>query len=127
HPDCVQGKKVLDFATGSGLVAIAAAKAGAARVLASDIDPFSKVTFQLNCQKNQVSAEFSADDLIGSEGDWDIILAGDVFYDADFASLLMPWFEMLAKGGATILIGDPGRAYLPKHQLQRLAQYEVAT
>lgn len=125
HPETVRGRKILDFASGSGLVAIAAAMAGASSVVAADIDPFCQTAIRLNTEVNGVAVEFSGVDLIGTDAGWDVVLAGDVFYDADFAGRLVPWFENLAARGATILIGDPGRAYLPKSGLERLAVYEV--
>jgi predicted nicotinamide N-methyase len=125
HPEIVAGRSVLDFATGSGLVAIAAAMAGAGRVRAADIDPFCGAAVALNTRANGVSVEFSAEDLVGRDEGWDVVLAGDVFYDAGFADRLRPWFGALAARGATVLTGDPGRAYLPKSGLERLATYEV--
>ena len=125
HPEVVRGKSVLDFASGSGLVAIAALKAGAANVVAADIDPFCETAIALNLEANGVAAEFRGDDCVGADDGWDIVLAGDVFYDKAFADRLMPWFAALRARGADILVGDPGRAYLPKTGLQSLAVYEV--
>lgn len=126
HPDLVAGKRVLDFASGSGLVAIAAAKAGASYVEAADIDPFCGAAIALNARENDVSVAFTEDDLIGQIGTWDIVLAGDVFYDKAFAAQLLPWFAALAREGTNVLIGDPGRAYLPKAGLEALATYQVS-
>lgn len=125
HPHRVAGRRVLDFASGSGLVAIAAMKAGAAHVLAADIDPFCAAAIALNAAENGVAVDFTAEDLVGRPGDWDVVLAGDVFYDRGFAERLLPWFAALKATGAEILVGDPGRAYLPKTGLDRLATYEV--
>ena len=125
HPETVRDRNVLDFASGSGLVAIAAAMAGASSVVAADIDPFCQTAIRLNTEVNGVTVEFSGVDLIGTDAGWDVVLAGDVFYDADFAGRLVSWFENLAARGAKILIGDPGRAYLPKSGLEKLAVYEV--
>ena len=125
NPEIVRGRRVLDFASGSGLVAIAAASAGAADVLGTDIDPVCAAAVRLNALANGVRIGFTADDLVGRDGDWDVILAGDVFYDRPFAERLSPWFGALRARGAEILIGDPGRAYLPKSGLERLAVYEV--
>jgi predicted nicotinamide N-methyase len=124
-PDCVRGRKILDFATGSGLVAIAAAKAGARHVVAADIDPFCAAAVTLNADANGVSFDFTGRDLIGSDDGWDVVLAGDVFYDRAFAERLGPWFSALAARGATVLAGDPGRAYLPRERLTQLAEYQV--
>ncbi len=125
NPDVVRGRTVLDFASGSGLVAIAAAKCGAAQVTAVDIDPFSEAAVALNAEENGVTIDFSAIDLIGRDEGWEVVLAGDVFYDREFAERLVPWFKALSARGATVLVGDPGRAYLPKERLERLAVYEV--
>src|SRR5882757_4041242 len=126
HPEIVRGKRVLDFASGSGLVAIAAAKAGAAEVIAADIDPFCETAIALNLEANGVEAKFLGMDCIGTDAGWGVVLAGDVFYDRSFADRLMPWFATLKARGADILVGDPGRSYLPKAGLEPLAVYEVA-
>ena len=125
HPESVQGKSVLDFATGSGLVAIAALKAGAASVLAADIDPFCAPAVALNAGANAVTVAFTGDDLVGRDGGWDVVLAGDVFYEKPFAERLMPWFSSLRGRGAGVIVGDPGRAYLPKTGLSLCAEYHV--
>ena len=125
HPVLVAGKRVLDFASGSGLVAIAAAKAGASDVLAADIDPFCGTAIALNAKENGATIAFTDEDLVGRVGDWDVILAGDVFYDNSFAARLLPWFDALAAAEADIIVGDPGRAYLPKTGLDALATYQV--
>jgi predicted nicotinamide N-methyase len=125
NPDAVRGRHVLDFATGSGLVAIAAAKAGAASVLASDVDRFCEAAVTLNARSNGVAVDFTADDMIGVDGRWDVVLAGDVFYDAGMAARLAPWLHGLAGRGAMVLVGDPGRAYLPKAGLETIATYQV--
>ncbi|TGT69984.1 methyltransferase [bacterium M00.F.Ca.ET.159.01.1.1] len=119
HPGTVRGKRVL------GLVAIAAMKAGAAEVIAADIDPFCATAIALNLEANAVVVEFLGADCVGSDDGWDVVLAGDVFYDKAFADRLMPWFADLRARGAEILVGDPGRAYLPRTGLQPLAAYEV--
>lgn len=125
HPHLVAGRHVLDFATGSGLVAIAAAKAGAASVLAADTDPFCAGAVALNAAANGVSVRFVAEDLIGTAGGWDVVLAGDVFFDRGLAERLTPWFREQAARGIDVLIGDPGRYYLPKTGLTALATYQV--
>lgn len=126
NPETVRGKRILDFASGSGLVAIAAARAGAAEVIASDIDPFCETAIRLNAQANAAAIGFNGKDCIGTDAGWDVILAGDVFYDKSFADLLMPWFATLKTRGAEILVGDPGRSYMPKAGLEPLGVYEVA-
>ncbi|CDN49839.1 class I SAM-dependent methyltransferase [Neorhizobium galegae] len=125
HPETVAGKMVLDFASGSGLVAIAARLAGAADVLAADIDPWAASAIALNAAANDVAIRSTAEDQIGKAVGADVILAGDVFYDRDFASALIPWFTRLAGEGKLVLIGDPGRSYLPKDMLESLAVYQV--
>ena len=125
HPQTVAGKEVLDFATGSGLVAIAAKRAGAASVLAADIDPWASEAVAINAGLNGVAVEFSGADLPGKAVDAEVILAGDVFYDRSFADMLVPWFRKLAGEGRLVLVGDPGRAYLPKDRLEPLAVYQV--
>ena len=125
HPDLVRGRRVVDFASGSGLVAMAAAKAGAAAVLAADIDPWSAPAIRLNAVANGVEVGITGEDLVGRALEADILLAGDVFYDKGFADRLVPWFSDLVAGGVTVLAGDPGRSYLPRQHLQQLATYEV--
>jgi predicted nicotinamide N-methyase len=125
HPDVVAGKRVVDFASGSGLVAIAAAKAGALAVKAVDIDPWTQTAVSLNAAENSVAIGFSGENIIGTDIDADVLLAGDVFYDRSFAEALTPWLSALARKGVTVLVGDPGRSYLPKEQLQACATYEV--
>jgi predicted nicotinamide N-methyase len=125
HPDIVAGKCVLDFATGSGLVAIAAKLAGAAKVVAADIDPWTETAVWLNAELNKADIDFIGADLIGRNVEADILLAGDVFYDAGFAAAIVPWFKMLSRQGIAIVVGDPGRSYLPKGNLEFCAVYEV--
>ncbi len=125
HPGCVRGRRVIDFASGSGMVAIAAAKAGALSVLAVDIDPWARHAVHLNAEANGVTIDFSGADMIGAKPDADILLAGDVFYDKGFADALLPWFRTLRANGMDIMAGDPGRSYLPRDHLTALATYEV--
>ncbi|PST18011.1 nicotinamide N-methylase [Rhizobium sp. JAB6] len=125
HPEIVAGKIVLDFASGSGLVAIAAMRAGAAHVLAVDIDPWAGTAIRLNAVENGVDLDFAGEDIIGRTVDAEVILAGDVFYDRDIAAKLVPWLRQLAGEGRLVLVGDPGRAYLPKERLEAQATYEV--
>ena len=125
NPELVKGKSVLDFASGSGLVAIAAKLAGAAHVTAADIDPWSATAARLNAAANDVAFEFSHSDVAGTDSGWDVVLAGDVFYDQAMATLIQPWFSSLARRGALVLIGDPGRSYCPHKEMQLLATYQV--
>jgi len=125
HPEVVRGRSVLDFASGSGLVSIAAARAGAATVVASDIDPFAIAAIAVNASANDVSVTAVQSDLIGRDEGWDTILAGDICYERDTALRVTTWLFQLAERGATVLIGDPGRSYLPKERLEPVASYEV--
>ncbi|WP_182086174.1 methyltransferase [Aureimonas sp. ME7] len=125
HPATVRGRRVADLATGSGLVAIAAAMAGASEVTALDIDPFAEAACGINAARNGVDLRFSCEDRIGSGPDVDLLLAGDVFYDRGFARRLEPWFDALATAGTDVIVGDPGRAYLPRARVEPLAVYEV--
>lgn len=99
HPGLVAGKSVLDFASGSGLVGIAARMAGATGVLAADIDPWSETAIRLNAALNGVAVGYTGEDLVGRDRGWDVVLAGDVFYDRAFADVLIPWFSALAARG----------------------------
>ena len=125
HPDVVRGCTVVDFASGSGIVAIAAAKAGATQVRAVDVDPFAGAAISLNSELNGVSVDALLSDVIGEALACDVLLAGNVFYDRPFSERLLPWFDALARRGVAVLVGDPGRAYLPKARVEAVARYEV--
>jgi len=125
NPQLVADKSVLDFASGSGLVAIAAKHAGAARVTAADIDPWSATAARLNMQENSVEFDISQSNLIGIDQGWDVVLAGDVFYDQSMAALITPWFSSLTRRGAMVLVGDPGRSYCPRDGMDLLGTYMV--
>jgi predicted nicotinamide N-methyase len=127
HPEEVAGKTVLDFGTGSGLVAIAAARAGAARVSAAELDPIALAATALNAAANNVCVETIGYDLIGTERCWDVVLAGDMCYEQPLAGRLICWLAGLARTGTRVLIGDPGRNYSPKSGIIRLAHYVVPT
>ncbi len=129
HPGVVAGRRVLDFATGSGIVAIAAMKAGAASVLACDIDGVCAAAVALNAQANGVEVAFTAHDLLEAPAptDVDVILAGDICYERPLAERVEAWLRAAQAGGADVLIGDPGRTYLPHTRLRRLAEYRVQT
>lgn len=116
---------MIDFATGSGLVGIAAKIAGARCVIALDIDPFCANAVAMNARLNARDIEFSAHNSVGKPIEADIILAGDVFYDRAMANEIIPWFSFLARSGTIVLIGDPGRSYLPRHHLKRLSTHQV--
>jgi predicted nicotinamide N-methyase len=126
EPELVSGRAVLDLATGSGLVAVAAARAGARRVTANDIDPLSLAAAEANAEANGVKVELVEDDLLETGfPDADVILAGDVFYSREMAAQVLPFLRRAAGRGALVLVGDPGRAYLPLGGMIRRATYEV--
>ncbi len=125
RPETVRGRRVLDFAAGSGLVGIAAAKSGAARVEACDIDAFAVAAMELNAAANGLAIEPRLADLVGQDEGWDAVLAGDICYEQDTARRVIEWLADLAGRGASVLIGDPGRSYLPRDRLLVLAEYRV--
>jgi predicted nicotinamide N-methyase len=129
HPGLVRGLRVVDFATGSGLVAIAAARAGAASVLAVDRDPFCRAAVQLNAELDGVEVAFhEGSPLVGQPlPPSDVVLAGDVFYERALAEGALAWLRALAAGGALVLAGDAGRAYAPRAGFRELAAYDVPT
>ena len=124
HPSLVCGKRVLDFGAGSGLVALAAAKAGAAHVLAADIDAFAIAAMKANAGANHLSLSTTETDMIGTAESFDVILVGDMCYERPLAERLIAW---LKQSPALILLGDPGRSYFPTQGIERLAQYNVTT
>ena len=127
HPELVRGGAVLDFGAGSGLVAIAAAKAGA-RVTAAEVDRFAAAAIALNAALNGVAVAVEPADVIGREpAPWQIVLAGDMCYERPLAERLTRWLRALTAQGVTVLLGDPGRAYLPTAGLEPLARYAVPT
>ena len=124
NPALVSNKTVLDIGSGSGMVALAAAKAGATQVLAADIDAFSCAAIGLNAVANQLDIAVTQEDIIGQPSAWDVILVGDLFYERPLAERLLAWLAPLK---ATALLGDPGRSYFPKHGVEKLAIYTVQT
>ncbi len=125
NPAIVRGKSVMDVASGSGLVAIAAMKAGAASTLAIDIDAFASHAAILNAELNSVRVETSGADPVGKPTDADVILVGDLFYDRDLAPRVLAWLIEQQAASKTVLIGDPGRTYLPRDQLEQIAAYDI--
>lgn len=125
HPDVVAGRRVLDFASGSGLCGIAALKAGAAEVDAAEIDAFAIASMALNAAANGVALTPRHEDLIGRDEGWEVVFAGDIFYEQELAGRVFAWLDGLRARGATVLIGDPGRSYLPKERLESVATYQV--
>ena len=124
HPALVAGKQVLDIGSGSGLVGLAAAKAGAAHVLAADIDAFARAAIVLNAAANDLILSTTQDDMIGQPRKWDIVLVGDLFYERPLAEKLLAWLSSLE---CAALLGDPGRNYFPKNGVEKLASYNVQT
>ncbi|USX54283.1 methyltransferase [Lentzea sp. HUAS12] len=122
----VRHKKVFDLASGSGLVAIAAALAGADLVTANDIDPLALTAVGLNAAANGVTVATLGGDQLGSDAHGaDVVLAGDVFYDGEITALVLPFLARAAARGALVLLGDPDRAHLPAGRFTALARYEV--
>lgn len=128
-PDLVRGRVVADIGAGGGIVAIAAALAGAARVVAIDIEPYAIEACRLNAEANGVGelVEAREADPVGTDDGWDVVLAGDVWYEAELAAYMEPWLRALARRGAHVLTGDLGRAYLPAAGLEELARSTVPT
>lgn len=129
HPQVVRGRRVLDLASGSGIVAIAAARAGALHVVASDSDARARVAARRNAALNGVSLDVVGD-LVGEDADdveldVDVVLAGDVFYEQPMARLMAEFLDEAAGAGVEVLVGDPGREYLPRRRVEALAVYDV--
>jgi predicted nicotinamide N-methyase len=125
HPAHVAGRRVLDFAAGCGLAAIAAARAGAATVEAAEIDPLALAATRLNAALNDVVVATPDGDVVGSPCRWDLILAGDVCYEAPMTRHILPWLRAMAAAGAEVWLADPGRAYVPRDGMVELARFDV--
>ena len=126
HSDRVENLRVLDLATGSGLVAIAAVQAGSASIVATDIDEFATTAAEMNADLNQVSLDIKLEDVLHQQPPpADVILVGDLFYEKTLAARCLAWLRQAQGQGAKVFIGDPGRSYLPKAQLEKLAEYNV--
>jgi predicted nicotinamide N-methyase len=128
HPEIVRGRRALDLASGSGLVAIAAMKAGAASAVANDIDRFAMPAIALNAAANNVSVcgeTANRLDAAAASEPFGTVLAGDIFYERDTAARALDFLQRMKRDGAHILVGDPGRSYLPKDKMTVLAAYEV--
>jgi predicted nicotinamide N-methyase len=124
QPQIVAGRRVLDFAAGCGLAAIAAAKSGAAAVDAAEIDPLARAAIALNAEANACGVNLLAGDVVGEAGRWDVILAGDICYEAPMTRHILPWLRQCARS-VTVIIADPGRAYVPKDGVRTLHSIEV--
>ena len=130
NPILVEGRRVIDFAAGSGVSSLAAARAGAASVLTNDIDALSLVAARLNARANDLALDVSMDDwLAGPEGtpDADIVIAGDVCYERDMSTRALAWLRGHARLGRLVLLGDPGRNYFSAQGLEERARYEIPT
>lgn len=127
NPDLVRGKRVLDFAAGSGASAIAAAKNGALCVQAADIDPLAMAVIAMNAALNGVDVQVLDGDVVGRACEWDVVVAGDICYERPMTEYIFPWLRQLAAAGAQVIMADPGRAYLPKHGLLEMARTTVST
>lgn len=125
HPDIVRGRRVLDFAAGCGIAAIASARAGAT-VEASDVDAMAVAAVRLNAAVNGVEVTALAEDVVGQTCRWDIILCGDVCYEAPMTRHILPWLRRMA-AGCEVWVADPGRAYLPADGMALIGQYDVPT
>lgn len=127
HPECVAGQRVLDLGSGSGLVAIAAAKAGAASVIAAEIDIYAVAALGLNVAANHVEISIIHGDLtVGPPPPVDVVLVGDLFYERDLAERVTAFLDDCVEAGMKVLIGDPWRAHLPRERLRKVADYLVA-
>ena len=128
HPVEVHGKQVVDFATGSGLCAIVALRQGAAKSTGIDIDPFAEAAVALNARANNVRVGFIGRDLLDDDPpEADVLIAGDTWYEGPLAERVLPWLRQAATNGTRVLVGDPGRRYLPADDLIQLAAYDVNT
>jgi len=126
HSSTVENLRVLDLATGSGLVAIAAVQAGSASIVATDIDEFATTAAEMNAGLNQVNLDIKLEDVLHRQPlPADVILVGDLFYEKTLATRCLTWLRQAQVQGAKVFIGDPGRSYLPKDQLEKLAEYNV--
>lgn len=126
-PAAIAGRRVLDFAAGCGLAAIAAVQAGAATVEVAEIDPLALAACQVNAALNRVALTLAAGDVVGAACRWDIILAGDVCYEAPMTAHILPWLRAMAAAGAEVWLADPGRAYLPQAGLLPIGTWPVPT
>lgn len=127
RPELVAGRRVLDFAAGCGLAAIACAKAGAAVVEAAEIDPLAIAATRLNAAENGVTLLAETRDVVGDACRWDLILCGDVCYEAPMTGHILPWLRRMVAAGAEVWIADPGRAYLPRAGMAPIASMTVPT
>ena len=126
HPEAVRGRRVLDFAAGCGIAAIACARAGAGAVDAAEIDPLALAAIAINAAANDAAVTLMGDDVVGQDCRWDLILCGDVCYEAPMTRHILPWLRRMA-GACEVWVADPGRAYLPDEGRTEVATYAVPT
>ncbi len=126
HPRSVAGRRVLDFAAGGGLAAIACARAGAALVEAAEIDELAVAAIELNAALNGATVAAMLGDVVGAACRWDVILCGDVCYEAPMTGHILPWLRRMARE-ATVLMADPSRAYAPRENIEIVAHHAVPT
>jgi predicted nicotinamide N-methyase len=127
HPAIAAGRPALDFGAGCGIAALAASRAGAARVTAADIDRFAAAAIRLNAALNRLTVEITTDDVLGRPPAADLLLLGDMCYERPLAERVTAWGRAAAAAGVTVLLADPGRAYRPTDGLEELARYAVPT
>jgi predicted nicotinamide N-methyase len=127
HGPLVAGRTVLDFGSGCGICAIAAARAGARSVEAADIDPYSRLAIGANARLNGASVTIGQTDVMAEQPRWDVVLASDVWYDRFLAERVTPWLRSLARAGTMVLLGDIGRAHFPRSGLVEHASYAIRT
>lgn len=136
HPEVVRGRRLLDVAAGGGVAGLAALWASAAHVTANEIDAFAAAAIALNARVNGmedrievVLRDMTAEPTVAADGGplWDVVLAGDVCYERPMAEMMIPWLRRHAAAGALVLIGDPGRAYVPTDGIEEIAVYRVPT
>ncbi len=128
HPEAVAGRRIFDLASGSGLCAIASMRAGATQATGADIDGFAAAAIELNARANDCRVAVVRRDVLDEEPpDVEVVLAGDCWYDAGLAERVFPWLQRVRAAGIEVVVGDPGRRYLPVDHLIELAEYEVRT
>jgi predicted nicotinamide N-methyase len=128
HPETVRGKRVFDFASGSGLVALAAKKAGAAEVTANDIDPVAIVAIAANAQENNLVLTTLHQNMLNADmAAYDVILAGDFCYEWPMAGYAVEWLRGCVAQGKTVFFADPGRPHAPRDGIAEVARYTIST
>lgn len=127
HPHLVYQKKVLDFAAGCGIAAIAAGKSKAQFIEIADIDPLAQQACAINTKANHILLDKNSNDVVGQLCQWDLIFCGDVCYEAPMTHHIWPWLKQCAATGANVIIADPGRTYLPRKELSAIYEYDIPT